>query len=171
MVPISSYYLGASAANAVSPAAFTRASQRPTLPSTPPSQSPKSSVSLKSPPAPPVERPSVDDHPTQSGESTPTTETTYARSQPLDRSDSSGSGTTNRSRPRNGTMNKSFKFPPEPVSSAPPVPNLPTSTEIEPGAKPVEIPPPTPIEKERPLQRVSHENDEDVGETVEVDLS
>lgn len=96
-------------------------------------------------------------------------------------------------RRRTGTMNKSFRFPPStPPNDAPPVPPLPTSATsstspgqpkpaavaIPPtGAPPavhvitpasIEVPPPPPVEKERPM--VHDEGDDDVGATEEIPL-
>jgi len=82
-------------------------------------------------------------------------------------------------------MNKAFKFPPD----APPPPAVPTVTvsdesnqditPISPGnipsnsVTPAELPPPTPTKKDDANGRAEFANDpdEDVGETVEVDLS
>ena len=98
-------------------------------------------------------------------------------------------------RRREGTMNKSFKFPPDPASSesAPPVPGVPKdlpaaaqkpqlsaedrrirkseeSDEVSMVApSSVEVPPPTPIEKERTTSSVS--DLDDVGETEEISLN
>ena len=89
-------------------------------------------------------------------------------------------------RRREGTMNKSFKFPPDPSESVPPVPDIPknlpastrqpkTSTEDEEGGEvamavpsSVEVPPPPPIEKERTNSSLS--DLDDVGETEEISL-
>lgn len=83
-------------------------------------------------------------------------------------------------------MNKSFKFPPDPSESVPPVPDIPknlpastrqpkTSTEDEEGGEvamavpsSVEVPPPPPIEKERTNSSLS--DLDDVGETEEISL-
>ena len=95
-------------------------------------------------------------------------------------------------RRREGTMNKSFKFPPDPTPSGapPPVPDMPkaatqkpkTSAEGEYTRKSegsdevamvapsnVEVPPPPPIEKERATSSVS--DLDDVGETEEISLN
>jgi len=94
-------------------------------------------------------------------------------------------------RRREGTMNKSFKFPPDPTPSGPPppVPGIPkdvvataqkskSSAEDRYGgngeesgrvASNVEVPPPPPIEKERATSTVS--DLDDVGETEEISLN
>jgi len=92
-------------------------------------------------------------------------------------------------RRREGTMNKSFKFPPDPTPSgpAPPVPNIPKdlsaaaqqlktsiggeeSDEVAMVASSsVEVPPPPPIEKERTTSTLS--DLDDVGETEEISLN
>jgi chitin biosynthesis protein CHS5 len=87
-------------------------------------------------------------------------------------------------RPRKGTMNKDFKFPPTsstPTPPPPPVPPVPTQpiSQEEPSAElpkahviapsSIEVPPPPPIEKERSM-RDSEDADEDVGATVEIPL-
>jgi hypothetical protein len=95
-------------------------------------------------------------------------------------------------RRREGTMNKSFRFPPDPTS-APPVPDIPkdlpaTTQESKPrgeekrtrGSKDsdeiamvvpssVEVLPPPPIEKERATSSIS--DLDDVGETEEISLN
>ena len=93
------------------------------------------------------------------------------------------------SRRREGTMNKSFRFPPDPTPSgpAPPVPDMPkdlsaaarrlkTSTRGEESDEvamvapsSVEVPPPPPIEKERTASIAS--DLDDVGETEEISLN
>jgi len=98
-------------------------------------------------------------------------------------------------RRREGTMNKSFKFPPDPTpSTPPPVPGIPKDMVAAAAQKPkssaedrhgrkgeesegvamvvpsnVEVPPPTPIEKERATSSVS--DLDDVGETEEISLN
>jgi len=98
-------------------------------------------------------------------------------------------------RRREGTMNKSFRFPPDPTpsESPPPVPHIPEilpasarkqrpsadgerarksdeSDEVAVVASPnVEVPPPPPIEKERTASSVS--DLDDVGETEEISLN
>jgi len=100
-------------------------------------------------------------------------------------------------RRREGTMNKSFKFPPDPTPSepAPPVPDMPKDLPAaaqKPKPKPsaedkrarksdesdevamvapssIEVPPPPPIEKEGTISSVS--DLDDVGETEEISLN
>ncbi|KAF8520745.1 hypothetical protein BU17DRAFT_46308 [Hysterangium stoloniferum] len=88
-------------------------------------------------------------------------------------------------RHRNGTMNKDFKFPPG-TPTSPPVPVPSSSNAPKPGGAsegetnssgydvtPPEVPPPPPMEKER-VQQLRDDGDDgedDVGPTVEVDLS
>jgi hypothetical protein len=92
-------------------------------------------------------------------------------------------------RRREGTMNKSFKFPPDPTSSgpAPPVPGIPrdlpaAAQQLKTNIKgegsdevamvvpsSVEVPPPPPIEKERTTSTMS--DLDDVGETEEISLN
>ena len=97
-------------------------------------------------------------------------------------------------RRREGTMNKSFKFPPDPTSSEPPppVPDIPKdprgaaqkpkpntegrqvrksedSDEVAATPLNVEVPPPPPIEKERTISSVS--DLDEVGETEEISLN
>ena len=98
-------------------------------------------------------------------------------------------------RRREGTMNRSFKFPPDPTSSepTPPVPDVPrdlpaAAQRPKPSAddnqareseecdvvamvapSSVEVPPPPPIEKERTTSSVS--DLDDVGETEEISLN
>jgi len=75
-------------------------------------------------------------------------------------------------------MKKDFKFPPT-NTSAPPVPSPPKPSTIDEESResptkgtPQEVPPPPPVEKERaPPQEDSEDADDDVGPTVEVDLS
>ncbi len=83
------------------------------------------------------------------------------------------------SRRRQGTMQKDFRFPSPTPGEGEEVPaSLPEEVEqprrsANPTPVPVDIPPPTPLQKEKPSGVVSPgpEGEEEVGETVEVDLS
>ena len=105
-----------------------------------------------------------------------------------DQEEETSKQSTRAARRREGTMNKSFKFPPDPTpsESTPPVPDIPkdlpatsrkpkTSTEDEENEvamvapSSVEVPPPPPIEKERATSSVS--DSDDVGETEEISLN
>ncbi|EJD40373.1 hypothetical protein AURDEDRAFT_115879 [Auricularia subglabra TFB-10046 SS5] len=72
---------------------------------------------------------------------------------------------------RTGTMVRDFKFPPTPttVKESDKEPETPTQGHVQRqlSVVTVEVPPPPPVEKERTVP----EDDDDVGETVEVDLS
>ncbi|KAF9061597.1 hypothetical protein BDP27DRAFT_1394210 [Rhodocollybia butyracea] len=99
---------------------------------------------------------------------------------------STSTNTAGKRKSRSGTMNREFRFPPSPTASPEavpgpggkksPPPGLPiqqgqleeeTSRMITPSA--IEVPPPPPVEKERSAP--NDEGDDDVGDTVEVDLS
>ena len=99
-------------------------------------------------------------------------------------------------RRRKGTMSKNFRFPPpNPAPPPPPVPALPLTAPVTPADKEggasdlkaegaesdmttvavvtpssVEVPPPPPVEKERPLGS-ANDLDDDVGETEEISLN
>ncbi|KAF8484199.1 hypothetical protein JB92DRAFT_3030703 [Gautieria morchelliformis] len=180
MVPIANYYLGATPSAPLSSATFTRPQslQNPPGPRSPPlsnraSLPPASSSGSASPTSPPS-RSSVFVNQTEAVPEEPDSPETP----------SSGS----KSRPRNGTMKKDFKFPNSPsppVAPPPPVPSLSTNEQTQPSSEPdqsdvavagyevapQEVPPPPPVEKE--TVQVMHEEDveDEVGPTVEVDLS
>jgi hypothetical protein len=171
MVPIAGYYLG------VQPPPLKRPpAQTPT--------SPRRSDSLKKVPAAPPASDSPPPPPPPASEATapappPLTLPTNNQNDSEEAVEPAPSPTSS-TRPRNGTMNKNFKFPP--VSPTEPPPELPkkyregvsedaTTADTEPIGSP-EIPPPVPVEKEDVHTHGSHSDlDDDVGETVEVDLN
>ncbi|KAF8318097.1 hypothetical protein DL93DRAFT_2054764 [Clavulina sp. PMI_390] len=179
MVPIASFYLGATPNAAISAAAFSR----PRPQSQPPSrQNSSSTTSLPSnrnptstPPVSQTAHPLPPTLPEEDNEDDDEMEEPRARQRPV-------SLGAQRSR-RTGTMDRAFKFPPPPVSPIPditinglPAPKSPTSPEArttnipDEAIRPVELPPPTPAKNE--VQQSGDVSDgEDVGETEEVDLS
>lgn len=191
MVPISSFYLGATPNASLSTAAFTRPrpqsqpplpSRTPSLPTSPPPSTSARPVSIAvtpAAPAPPIQ-PSLPEEDEEDGEGD-------GERRDHDRPTSlrSNTGGSQRSR-RTGTMDRAFKFPPvEPPKS--PIPNITINGEPAPvsptspvartthipdeAIKHVELPPPTPAKNEMPVSPGDVSDNEDVGETVEVDLS
>ncbi|KDQ15484.1 hypothetical protein BOTBODRAFT_108457 [Botryobasidium botryosum FD-172 SS1] len=178
MVPISGYYLG------ITP--------RPV------SQQFSDSMSLKSQ-SPPTDRKSTPtpEVPLHNNSNNANTNPESARSSSS--SSESPEPVTPRSRRRNGTMNKNFKFPPVPIpvppeSQAKPRPSTNEGdsavatrataddvrgTSVTPQPRvhvqppSVEIPPPTPVEKDsrRDPRSLDTDSTEELGETVEVDLT
>ena len=182
MVPISGYYLG------VTPPTPSGYSQRPqsmsqaSLPSSTPAH--KNVASRQSLPAlrhptPPVTTPQrpINEEEGEEGE----------EDQPLPRKPS----ISEMRHKSSGTMDRNFKFPSPTQTQPPPVPPVPSTQ--SPAPKPeleahgnednmtppvvvvapssVEVPPPPPVEKEIRKSFVeSEEGDEEVGETVEIDL-
>lgn len=188
MVPISSFYLGATPNASLSTATFTRPrpqsqpplpSRTPSLPTSPPPPVSAKAAPVAAAPAPPIQ-PSLpedeDENEEVDGERRDRDRPTSLRS---------NTGGSQRSR-RTGTMDRAFKFPPvEPPKS--PIPNITINGEPAPvsptspvarttripdeAIKPVELPPPTPAKNDSPVSPGDASDNEDVGETVEVDLS
>ena len=186
MVPISSFYLGATPSASLSTTAFTRPQpqSRPVPPSRAPSlpTSPPPSDSRKTPTTPPRQNEDEDE-----GEDEDENEESSSRDRPTSLR-TLDDGSLKKSR-RTGTMDRAFKFPLEPPRSpipditingepAPKSPDMPprspdphTTNIPDEAVKPVELPPPTPAKGEM-IQPVPEEVDnEEVGETEEVDLS
>lgn len=181
MVPISGYYLG------VTPSAYAGYSQRPqsmsqaSLPSS--SATHKNSASRQSLPA--MRRST----PPSATPQRPIDEEEDEEEQPPPAKPS----VSDMKHKSSGTMDRNFKFPPSSnqAQAVPPVPSIPTQAptpkpEREAGSNrseddmtpvavvvpsSVEVPPPPPVEKEIRKSFVeSDDGDEEVGETVEIDL-
>lgn len=189
MIPISSFYLGATPSASISTATFTRprpqsqppiSTRTPSLPTSPPPQANSttkpaiSSANASTPPA----QPSLAEEDEEDDE----IEERQTRDRPTSLQPTSRG--SHRSR-RTGTMDRAFKFPPEPPKS--PIPNITINGEPAPASptspvartanipddaiKPVELPPPTPAKNRTEHSTGDVSDNEDVGETEEVDLS
>jgi chitin biosynthesis protein CHS5 len=208
MAPVSKYGLGAE----LPPSRSTVALRRPTSESLSGAERP-GSISQKSPPPP--RKDSISKSPTSARNdgsastshvapvtqepTQPTAPATTINESEEELEDDFSQEPSSRGRPdknrkrRTGTMNKEFKFPPDPSPptakpsstteiprdtqehqepSEPLTPTAPaTQTGIPDVVTHVELPPPTPLKKDPALQEQEPDLDEDVGETEEVDLN
>lgn len=201
MVPISQYYLGKTPPASQSTSALRRptsmsstalahpsASSQQSPPTPKKDPVPKPSLPPTSPPLPPSEEPRARSEGPRSQTSIDEDEDEFE--------DGSPQATPTRERPdknrkrRQGTMNKQFKFPPDPPSGSAKspdsssaadsvnidqnssVPQTRASTrDIPDVVEPVELPPPTPIKKDEGVAELDPDLDEEVGETEEIDLN
>ncbi|KAI6046833.1 hypothetical protein EDC04DRAFT_2627723 [Pisolithus marmoratus] len=195
MVPIVAYYLGVTPPNAASYySQRTQSMSQASLPSSGSASSAhKSAPNRSSMPAPPRSSNGTPPSTSQKKSFEPTPEDpeaeTEAASEHAATQHSKRSASVTETRHRsNGTMDRNFKFPPsqqppQRVSSPPSQPSSPppvpkqqqqvedmhsVSSTITPSS--VEVPPPPPVEKETRRPVVVDSGDEDVGETVEIDL-
>lgn len=178
MVPISSYYLGATPASSISTTTFSRPKSQPAAPSRSPS--------LPTSPPPPSK-----DIARNTALSPETRARTTVKEEhhvdPVSDDDERGHETSpthdsskaGRPRRRNGTMNRAFKFPPEPSAPPAPTPTVVVANEdtsspdgIADSSSSTVLPPPIPL-KESTNEEVEYADDleEEVGETEEIDLS
>jgi chitin biosynthesis protein CHS5 len=201
MVPISSYYLGATPAAPMNAPPFTRPQSMSQVSLASPTRTnttgspgvPKGAGNRAS--MPPMAR-----NGSTAGPMSPTSAETQARSLEVQKEESEDDAAPPprkeslplgppeeeeddlTARPRKGTMNKEFRFPPSKSSTpVPPLPGLAAvgsteRAEAEDTSKPrviapssIEVPPPPPIEKER-SSAASEEDDVDVGATEEIPL-
>ncbi len=188
MVPISSFYLGATPAASLSTTTFARPRNESS-----PSAAMNSEQGTATPKSPPLPDKQPYTPPIQSSTSTFKQElikspTSQLRS-PQDDELQPSAGTSRQVHRKNGTMDRAFKFPPEvPLPRVVVSPtdeddgeasqdliestknmNLNLTGAGEREARSVEIPPPTPVAKDVELE--PEFNNEEVGETVEVDLT
>ncbi|KAF8324597.1 uncharacterized protein EI90DRAFT_2977012 [Cantharellus anzutake] len=191
MVPISSFYLGATPSAFLSSASFARPKNSSS--STTAVNVPQSPTSPKSPPVPDKQFHGQTQSPPILALSPKRESTSSPKPPPRSPLQSDEPQTSIRSphqaHRKSGTMDKTFKFPPEvppPQVTVSPTEEddeedaqdliestknmkLNLAGEGEKGPKSVEIPPPTPIAKDTELE--PEFSNEEVGETVEVDLT
>jgi len=170
MVPISSFYLGATPSSSLSTTTFSRPKSQPAAPARSPSLPTSPPPPSKDSPPNPMPSPETQARTTVKEEEPCETESNGdERQQGL--SSPSETGKAGRSRRRNGTMNREFKFPPET-----PVPSVIVTDEETREANgttdslaPEELAPPLPIKES--VNGEVEDLDEEVGETEEIDLS
>ncbi|KAF8589633.1 hypothetical protein K439DRAFT_1332277 [Ramaria rubella] len=178
MVPIANYYLGTTSSAPLSSAAFTRPQSLHNPPGPTPSTAKDHRASL------PASSTSPSTSPTSpKSHSSAFVNQTVSEQEELDVSEHQPSSP--RPRPRNGTMKKDFKFPNSSSSPVvpPPLPSLSTGQQSQPSEPEAEanatsyeiasqeVPPPPPVEKEPAEMAHDDDAEDDVGPTVEVDLS
>ncbi|EPQ58837.1 hypothetical protein GLOTRDRAFT_102972 [Gloeophyllum trabeum ATCC 11539] len=206
MVPIAGYYLGVNPGTPMHSAPFTRPQSMsqvslPHSPTRPTPGSPAQKAANRASMPAPARSSSQQSIPTESQvragsatfEPTPEEQGEGEEGDIGDSAQRKEEGRTSKSakrRTRNGTMDKAFKFPPEPEPghaepAASPIPESPSPPRVESQPAPsqqaeepahviapssVEVPPPPPVEKER-APAAHDEGEEDVGETEEISLN